>query len=77
MGLNNATMARKSAKAGGDSPRKDPHKPRRMVGIRKALADQLELLAEREATDITELANRAVKELLEKHKLWPAISDAS
>ncbi len=50
----------------------DRHKPAKMLRIRAQLARQLVRLAERRATDPTEEANRAVRELLEREGLWPS-----
>lgn len=49
----------------------DRHKPRRTVGLRERLAAQLQILCERNATDLTEETNRAVREMLEREGLWP------
>jgi len=63
----NAVMSKKKPASSTDR-----HKPARMVRVRQQLADQLEILADRRATDITEEVNRAVRELLERENLWPA-----
>jgi len=63
-------MGRKPKAATEAKP--DRHKPRKMVAIRKQFYDQAEQLAERlGCSDLTELANIAIRELLEKHALWP------
>jgi hypothetical protein len=49
----------------------DRHKPSRMVRIRERLAQVLEQLAERNDTDVTEEANRAIREHLEQIGMWP------
>ena len=49
----------------------DRHKPAKMVRVRIALDKQLEILAERLASDRTEQVNRAIRELLEREGLWP------
>lgn len=67
---------KRNAAAGGDGEpksggRSDRHKPSRMIRIRQVLAKQLDLIAERDAEDVTSLANRAVREFLERQGLWP------
>ena len=64
----NTTMARKKPTTGGG---KDRHKPSRMTRVRESLAAQLDLLAERKASDFTEQVNIAVRLLLEHEGLWP------
>jgi hypothetical protein len=49
----------------------DRHKPSRMVRVREVLAQQLDHLAVQRASDLTELVNQAVRELLERAGLWP------
>lgn len=52
----------------------DRHKPSRMIRIPERMAEQAELLAERNATSITEVAKTALREYLEKLGLWPPSS---
>lgn len=68
---NNAEMSKKKPANG------DRHKPARMVRVRKSLADQLQKLADRNATDMTEEVNQAVRERLERAGLWPIPSQDS
>lgn len=49
----------------------DRHKPSRNVRLRERLANQLQLLAERDDSNITEQTNRAVRELLVREGFWP------
>ncbi|HTU22502.1 MAG TPA: hypothetical protein VMG10_30975 [Gemmataceae bacterium] len=49
----------------------DRHKPSTQVRLNIRLAEQLEKLAERNATSVTQEANRAVRLLLEEAGLWP------
>jgi predicted transcriptional regulator len=49
----------------------DRHKPGSLVRVRKALIDQVDKLAERDAATRPEIVNRAVKEYLEREKMWP------
>ena len=49
----------------------DRHKPSVQVRLNIRLAAQLEKLAERNATSVTQEANRAVRLLLEEAGLWP------
>jgi hypothetical protein len=53
------------------SPSGDRHKPNRLARVRKVLADQAEILAGRLVIDFTDVVNLAVRELLERHGLWP------
>lgn len=46
-------------------------KPARSVRIREPLAARGELLAARLAMDLTELANTALREKLEREGFWP------
>ncbi|AMV30093.1 hypothetical protein VT84_37210 [Gemmata sp. SH-PL17] len=57
-----AHMAKQDSKPAGDN-RKFKVRPQLLIG--------LDVLAERKATDVTELVNTAVRELLEKEGLWP------
>jgi hypothetical protein len=61
----NGRMAKKKRPTG------DRHKKRKMTAIREPLATIIEDMAKRYATDPTELVNRAVREMLEREKLWP------
>jgi hypothetical protein len=49
----------------------DRHKPARMVRIREILAVQLDKIAERDATDLTEVVNTAVRKFLIAEGYWP------
>lgn len=60
----------------GKKKSSDRHKPSKQVRLRKSLADQLEVLAERNATTVPEEVNRAVRLLLEREGLWPPPADA-
>lgn len=53
--------------------KKHDQKPRQrvQVSIRIQLAEQAEQLAEKLATDITEIANMALREKLEREGFWP------
>lgn len=62
---NNALMAAKKTTKG------DRHKPGRMIRLKEALAAQLEVVAERNATNLTQEVHRAVRELLTREGLWP------
>ena len=42
-----------------------------MVRIKETLAQLVDVVAERRATDVTDEVNRAVRELLEREGLWP------
>jgi predicted transcriptional regulator len=53
------------------SPTADRHKPARLIRVKPPLAEQLDVLAERNTTSTTAEANRAIRELLEREKLWP------
>lgn len=55
----------------------DRHKPSRMVRIRKSLAEQIDAIVEKNASDFTEEVNRAVREYLERAGQWPPKSDPS
>ena len=55
-------------KKGGPARRK----PSWHVRIRGAFVEQLDRLAKRNGTTGPEEVNRAVRELLEREKLWPA-----
>lgn len=59
----NARMSKRKAN--------DRHKPSRMVRIREPLAKQLKALADKNASSMSEEANRAVRLLLEQEGLWP------
>ncbi len=59
----NACMAKKTST--------DRHKPSRMVRVRESLAAQLDLVAEENATDLTEEVNRAIREMLVREGKWP------
>lgn len=54
----------------------DRHKPTRMVRIPEVLAQQLDALAERKVTNVTQETVRAVREMLEREGLWPPAADA-
>ncbi|HEY1189624.1 MAG TPA: hypothetical protein VGE74_18400 [Gemmata sp.] len=43
----------------------------RKFKVRPQLLTKLDALAERKATDVTELVNQAVRELLEREGFWP------
>ena len=43
----------------------------RMARIKSALLEQAQILADRDATTITEVVNRAVREMLEREGRWP------
>jgi hypothetical protein len=58
----------KNKRPGG---RGDRHKPRRMIGLPERLAVQLDKLAERNASRMTQEVIRAVREYLERNNLWP------
>lgn len=60
-----------SKKKGDPAPKPDPHKPARMVRVKAVLAEQLDIVASRNATDFSDEVNRAVRELLERAGLWP------
>lgn len=49
----------------------DRHKPTRMVRIPEVLAEQLDSLAKRKVTNVTQEVIRAVREMLERESLWP------
>lgn len=49
----------------------DRHKPSRMVRVKEIFAPGLEHLAALRGTSLPEEVNRAVRELLEREKLWP------
>lgn len=69
----NVLMAKKS-----DQPRKTTEqyrKPRRVIGVPEKLCAQLDVLATRHASDITEEVRTAVREYLERHNLWPLAED--
>lgn len=70
-----ACMAKKKPQAAEPAAPKDRHKPSRMVRVREALADQLDELVGRNASDFTEEVNRAVRELLQREGLWPVRKD--
>ena len=55
-----------------DNGRADRHKPRKMIAIRKQFHEPAEeLRIKLGCDDLTELANIALRELLERHNLWP------
>jgi hypothetical protein len=60
-------MSKKDPSEG--SPAKPAHA--RRVLLRPRIFDQLERLAERDESDVAELANLAARELLEKRGFWP------
>jgi hypothetical protein len=64
-------MPRKRKDSDETDDRKDRHKPAKYIRVKERLAAQLAVLAEIRATDVTEEVNRAVRELLEREKLWP------
>ncbi|HEY7330143.1 MAG TPA: hypothetical protein VH592_21075 [Gemmataceae bacterium] len=49
----------------------DRHKPARQIRLNIRLAAQLEKLAHRNATSVPQEVGRAVREMLEREKLWP------
>lgn len=51
-------------------PKSDNTKPK-SVRVRPELAAQLEILCKRNASDLTEEVNGAVRELLKREGLWP------
>lgn len=61
----NALMAKKQTK------KADRHKPGRMVRLKELLAQRLDVLVDRNATNITQEVQRAVREYLERQGLWP------
>lgn len=63
--LQNVRMSKKQP------PSDDRHKPSRMIRLKERLAVQLEIVAERNATSLTEEVNRAVREMLQREGLWP------
>jgi len=54
-----------------NKPSPEPSGDNRKFKVRKQLLGPLDALAERKATDVTELVNQAVRELLEREGLWP------
>lgn len=71
-------MGRKQTSSREEKPAKpDRHKPRRMAAVRKHFHGPAEKLAARLGCDMTELVNLAVRELLEKHGLWPPQKEVS
>jgi hypothetical protein len=67
-----STIAVMGRKRETNQAKADRHKPRKMVAIRKQYHHLAEQLAVRlGCSDLTELANIALRELLEKHELWP------
>lgn len=63
-------MAKKNPNA-DNQPAGDRHKDSHPVRVRRVLADQLKILAERNVTTVPDEVNRAVRELLEREGLWP------
>lgn len=57
-------------------PNADRHKKSKMVRIRQRLAEQAEILAQRQVTDVTEIVNDALRERLEREGLWPPPDEA-
>ena len=55
----------------------EPNGDNRKFKVRKPLLDRLDQLAERNATDVTELVNQAVRELLERAGMWPPGNEAA
>lgn len=53
------------------SRRGDRHKPSRHIRVHQLLAQQLDVLAARNASTAPQEANRAIRELLERAGLWP------
>lgn len=67
-----STTSLMGRKRTAEQPAADRHKPRKMIAIRKQFHDQAEVLRVRLGLDdLTELANLAVRELLERNGLWP------
>jgi hypothetical protein len=62
-----------------DQPEQSAEKPAhaRRVLLRPRIFEQVEQMAERDEADIAEIVNRAVRELLEREKLWPPPSGKS
>lgn len=52
---------------------RDRHRPGRQIRIRAALAKQLDILASRNETTVSYEVNRAIRELIERHNLWPTL----
>lgn len=61
------SMAKKNPKQAEAQDRK----PYRTVRVRGPLVKQLEKMMEARASDLTEEVNTAVREYLERAKLWP------
>lgn len=59
-----ATMSKKKPKGG-------KHKPRRMVGLPRRIAEPLEEVADARETNVTELVKLACIEFLERLNRWP------
>lgn len=53
----------------------DRHKPARQIRLNLRLSIQLEKVAERNATNVTQEVNRAVREMLTREGLWPPAPD--
>lgn len=65
------TTIRHVAKDKGKSKGADRHKPRRMVGVPDALAQELERMADEQYNTLAEQVKIAVREYLEKHGRLP------
>ncbi len=67
-----STLAYMSKPKPADTRTGDRHKERRMVAIRKQFHASADALIEKLGmTDLTELANVALREKLERENLWP------
>lgn len=52
-------------------PDRAPEAENRKFKVREPLLKQLDVLAERDVTDVTDLVNLAVREMLERRGMWP------
>lgn len=68
--IENAVMAKKTTNT--DKPKKDRHKPSRMVRVRERVAAAVDLFAESKATDFTEAVNALLIRALEAADFWPS-----
>lgn len=55
--------------------RKQEPQKSKSIRLRAGFADRLDLLAARDAMDVSEAVNLAVREMLERRGLWPIMSD--
>ena len=55
----------------------DRHKPARQIRLNLRLSVQLDKLAHRNATSVTQEVNRAVRELLTREGLWPPLDEGA